>query len=122
MSAPTLSRVDRDLAAGIARDFPLTPVARCRATGNHLVAQNDARELLPPATPVQIAWIAVGKAWQDGVPQCDGCVFRHDFTEYHPYGEGMAMEFLSECTLGDSRSHTPDQCPAYAQSLQEQTA
>jgi hypothetical protein len=39
-----LSDWSRQMAADIARAHPLTPSVRVRATGNHLVAQNDEPE------------------------------------------------------------------------------
>jgi hypothetical protein len=60
----------------------------------------------------RIKWMAVGAAFQRGDQECEQCIYRRSYTEHHPYGEGYAAERLTECTLGEMRSHTPDMCPA----------
>jgi len=75
--------------------------------------------LLIPAEVLQIqsAWMHVGAIFQDGHPMCEECGHCKVTLEHAPYGEGQTSYADSECTLGQRRSDTPTDCPAYADQL-----
>jgi hypothetical protein len=67
--------------------------------------------------PIQIAnlqsqWVAVGKAYQDCHSSCEMCDWNVEKSQRLPYGEGSAVEFYSECTLGTRTGDRPESCPA----------
>lgn len=68
---------------------------------------------------LKAGWMFVGAAFQKGSEHCDDCGYCEHKGQMLPYGEGEAYEAYKECSLGQRVGDKPEQCPAYAEHLQD---